>query len=224
MEQLNDNDKKILQRLSTYMRASGIKYGNIEFYIEDQRLDMYYVNNFSNNWTVEIPDWSKPTLQKVLNICEPKIEYLENYSYNNLDMDISTTDKLLTVYQNYGHYEEGDEQYDEIDNTEIVEIAFKDLFENPDIKSENGPLILRYQGSSDSGYLEDYFESGEPVPSSVENLCYDFLEQTHGGWEINEGSNGQFVFDLVNKTISLNHTYMEEKQDSENLFNFNFGN
>ena len=224
MKNLNDIDKKNLQKLAVYMRASGLKYGNIEFYVEDQNLDMRNVNNFTNNWTVEIPEWAKTTLQKVLNICEPKIEYIENYSYNNLDMDISTTDKLLTVQQNYGHYEEGDEQYDELENDEAMKEVFKDLFENPEIRREDGELILRYEGSGDSGFLEDYFVSGEPVPASAENLCYDFLESRHGGWEINEGSNGEFVFDLTNETISLRHTYMEEQQNSEILFELNFGN
>ena len=37
----------------------------------------------------------------------------------------------------------------------------------------------------------------------VEQICYDRLGAHHAGWEINEGSYGTFVFDVVNRKIDL---------------------
>jgi len=82
---------------------------------------------------------------------------------------------------------------------------------------------LRYNGSGDSGYIESEFEDGSEVPSSVEDWAYQQLESLHGGWEINEGSDGSFVFDLDNGTITLRHSYNEEQQESLNLLSIDFG-
>ena len=39
--------------------------------------------------------------------------------------------------------------------------------------------------------------------SAVEILCYDYLEDTHGGWENNEGGYGEFRLDVAARTIEL---------------------
>ena len=38
---------------------------------------------------------------------------------------------------------------------------------------------------------------------SVEDLCYSCLEQTHGGWENNDGAYGEFTFDTAERRITL---------------------
>lgn len=51
------------------------------------------------------------------------------------------------------------------------------------------------------------------VKEAIEQLAYDFLEETHGGWENNEGAYGDFLFDVVERTITLN--YNERIETSE---------
>jgi hypothetical protein len=65
---------------------------------------------------------------------------------------------------------------------------------------------LKYNGGGDSGYIESDFENGEPSPGAVEEWCYQQLEENFGGWEINEGSQGEFQFDFNEKTVIL-HTH-----------------
>jgi len=49
----------------------------------------------------------------------------------------------------------------------------------------------------------------EPTPSeftleaAVETLCYDYLEQEHGGWENNDGAYGEFIINVGERTIDL---------------------
>jgi hypothetical protein len=43
----------------------------------------------------------------------------------------------------------------------------------------------------------------EPLPEAIETLCYDYLEQEHGGWENNDGAFGTFTFDVAARTIEL---------------------
>jgi hypothetical protein len=38
---------------------------------------------------------------------------------------------------------------------------------------------------------------------AIETLCYDCLEQEHGGWENNDGAYGTFIFDVSKRTIEL---------------------
>src|SRR5690349_7539855 len=84
-------------------------------------------------------------------------------------------------------------------------------------------VIVHFDGSGDSGQIEDIdatagdhpkgLPSGEieiaqvhwddpdiqrttfSIREAIESLAYDFLEQTHGGWEDNEGAYGEFTFD-----------------------------
>lgn len=43
----------------------------------------------------------------------------------------------------------------------------------------------------------------ESLPAAIETLCYDYLEETHGGWENNEGAFGEFHIDVAARTIEL---------------------
>ena len=49
------------------------------------------------------------------------------------------------------------------------------------------------------------------VRDAIEALVYDALEETHPGWEDNEGSCGHFTFDVAAREISLsyNERYVE---------------
>jgi hypothetical protein len=42
-----------------------------------------------------------------------------------------------------------------------------------------------------------------PLHEAIEVLCYDCLEQVHGGWENNDGAYGTFTFDVSERTIAL---------------------
>lgn len=52
-----------------------------------------------------------------------------------------------------------------------------------------------------------------PLPEAIETLAYAFLEETHDGWENNEGAFGAFVFAVAERTITLD--YNERIESSE---------
>lgn len=43
------------------------------------------------------------------------------------------------------------------------------------------------------------------VEQAIEQLAYDFLSETHGGWENNDGAYGEFTFDVATRSISLDY-------------------
>lgn len=103
-------------------------------------------------------------------------------------------------------------------------------------------VVVTFDGSGDSGQIEDIQAHAgdqladipttpveiarldfhateperltEPLSEAIETLAYAFLEQTHGGWENNEGAFGEFVFDVAGETITLD--YNERVETSEN--------
>jgi hypothetical protein len=43
------------------------------------------------------------------------------------------------------------------------------------------------------------------LQDAIETLAYDCLEETHWGWENNDGAFGTFVFNVPDRTITLEH-------------------
>ncbi len=105
MEVLNDIDKKLLGKLSTYLRASGMKTGLLDWEVDSYDLSMKHMTNFSNNWSVEIPEWIFPTMEKILKYCENRIQQFDDYSYNTFEIEIDAVNKELNATQSYGWYE-----------------------------------------------------------------------------------------------------------------------
>lgn len=52
------------------------------------------------------------------------------------------------------------------------------------------------------------------VHEAIEHFFYDYLAQTHGGWENNEGAFGTFVFDVADQSIILDYNQRFEDVES----------
>lgn len=63
-----------------------------------------------------------------------------------------------------------------------------------------------------SGYRKVTRDS--TIRDLIEMLCYKILSFEHGGWEINEGSYGDFEIDVNNDTISLTYNQRVESVDT----------
>jgi hypothetical protein len=100
-------------------------------------------------------------------------------------------------------------------------------------------VVVTFDGSSDSGQIENIeakagdeiaalppgpveiaavaWGKAEPertmmsVRDAIEQLAFDFLQDSHSGWEDNDGAYGDFTFDVAERTITLdyNERYME---------------
>jgi hypothetical protein len=95
---------------------------------------------------------------------------------------------------------------------------------------------IEFEGNSDDGQFEEIaaFRDGAPVDfpelrvvlpddddgcdlkEAIATICCDLLEDTHAGWEINEGSYGEFRLDVVNGTFTLefNGRYIEVETET----------
>lgn len=118
-----------------------------------------------------------------------------------------------------------------------------------DALSTNGisQVVVTFDGYGDSGQIEDIdaragddkidlpdlsvtltlAQSGSTEPitkamslaEAIESMAYDFLERTHAGWEINDGADGEFVFDVASRTVTLDYN---ERYSASNNYNHEF--
>jgi len=110
------------------------------------------------------------------------------------------------TYYDKGDYEEDESMYDT-----FIEVGkFLD-----EIKATSA--TVGYSGGGDSGAVDNNYESENGsgmIPSNIENICYSLLEE-YGGWEINEGSQGNIVF--TKDEIEVNHEWNTQEDYNEEI-------
>lgn len=82
------------------------------------------------------------------------------------------------------------------------------------LKSCTGGYTINPNGGF--GFTRSYED--KPTTSDLEEVvrdfCYELLEDKHGGWEINSGSNGEFRFSVPENTIHWNHNDIIESTET----------
>ena len=228
---LTPEEKKYLGKISRYLNSLGMSLGEIEFEMEpDQEGIDYSPNNFpthfQNNYNAEIPDGLVPILKKIIGYVDDDGLYSElpddgYLDYQRFDITIYANEKKeISLTHIYSFQIGGEPQGVEYDDM-IEEWEEKGVFNDTSIPEDNY-LVLKYNGGGDSGYLESDFDNGEPVPTEVEEWCYQQLEDNFGGWEINEGSQGEFQFYFDEKNVILSHTFNIEESRTNTLWEEEF--
>jgi hypothetical protein len=233
---LTPEEKKYLGKVSRYLASLGMTYGDIIFEMEpdDEEIsyrENYFPTHFENNYTAEIPDGLVPILKKIISYVDDDELYSElpndgNIDYQRFEITIDSVKREISLTHMYSYQIVGGSEGVEYDDI-IEEWEEKGVFDDIEIPEDNY-LVLKYNGGGDSGYIESHFDSGarnpygESVPTEVEEWCYQQLEENFGGWEINEGSQGEFQFDFNEKTVILSHAYNIEESRSNTLWEEEF--
>jgi hypothetical protein len=229
---LTTEEKNYIGKVSRYLRSMGMTYGEINFEMEPDDEEISYSEygfptHFDNNYYAEIPDGLVPILKKIIDYVDDEGLYNElpndaNIDYQRFEITIDGegSKKEIALTHIYSYQTDGDTQGVEYDDM-IEEWEEKGVFDDTEIP-EDGYLVLKYNGGGDSGYIESDFENGERSPDEVEEWCYKQLEENFGGWEINEGSQGEFQFDFNEKTVILQHTYNTMVDESNTIWEEEF--
>ena len=232
---LTPEEKQYLRRTANYLGSLGMRNGYIDIEMEqdDDRINSKDVNwrhvtKFENNYSADIPEGLKPILKKVLEYAD-SLDNLNNdfddISHQRIEININGEDKEITVRHELYYYSRDNGNFIEYDSEEDVERFNRWIDEDlEDVEvPDDGILKITYNGGGDSGYLESSFEpTGDAVPASIENWCYRELESHFGGWEINEGSDGFFIFNFNDSTVTLEHTYNTEENQTDTLYEESF--
>jgi hypothetical protein len=165
----------------------------------------------------------------------PKVESTRDKIVSNLDDDPSTERLWFVIdirsgdikswievgYYETDDWEGGDWGVDDDPKLESIFMSLRDL--NPNADS----FMLSFEGGGDSGSLADQIYAKKDgndigsynIPDSIESWCYDALP---GGWEIDEGSWGDFTFDCENQNINLETKYNRYEEMSEDIIEESF--
>src|SRR5262249_49720133 len=80
-------------------------------------------------------------------------------------------------------------------------------------------VTAHFDGFSDSGQLEQLVcePTSVTIPRDLEDALEDFLlEQLPGGWEINDGSSGDFTVDVAEGTVAVDASWRTMNATSTN--------
>ena len=233
---LTPEEKQYLRRISNYLGSMGMQDGNIEIEMDNQEEFDYdnvswdYVTHFTNNYNADIPSGLIPILQKIMKYCDDnnliKEPFKDDMNYQRLEYDIDIDSKKINFTRLWSFYTRGEGSSvtweDEQGKAQFEHWEESGVLEDLTIP-DDGILTVTYNGSGDSGYLESSFnETGDGVPAAMEDWCYRELSNNYSGWEINEGSDGQFIFNFHDMTIELVHTENIEDNASDTYYEESF--
>jgi hypothetical protein len=120
----------------------------------------------------------------------------------------STADEEITTWKSDG-------------DSELTE-CIKDLKSMDEETEQMMEATLDFSGGGDSGYIEDDMTTNLGTYTAPES-CKDYMyHRLPGGWEINEGSQGSGVFDVIKGTFTLFYTENIEGQHTNTIFEESF--
>ena len=122
-----------------------------------------------------------------------------NFETKKLDLSCSVT----VIDSEYSTHEF------EVTDTNVIE-SMRELFDNG-----NEKIKVDFSGGGDSGYIESIGYTSDDnqidIPATIEDELYRVLENVQSGWEINEGSQGNFLIDCAATKIYLEFGLNYEK-------------
>ena len=243
--ELTDKQKHDLRRFSLILNSLNMEdgvewtYRHYDEWESDYPDGPYYRNKNVKDELDFLPGSIGPLFDEIKENFDTDLFY--NDAYDNytggLQLIVDAEKKTLVVKYHY---------YTMTTEDSRIERSFKDISEmsspyrrgeletkklvNEDflnrMNEEYGSYaILEYDGSGDSGWIDDNVQSekGSKVSTNeLENIAYEALELFHAGWEINEGSSGTMIFNFDDQTFTVEHyqNIEDEVEDFYKSFSF----
>jgi hypothetical protein len=210
--------KKVFKLLDRLIRSEGRKklYQNI-YYHSGCDLDWYF-NPSTESGNIDIP----ASISNFLENLYQKISEMDfmdeiecDETNNSIDIIFDVKEKTLSV-DVVTYYMTSDTRFTskKIEDPEMIEILQSWKTEG------HNEIKVDFSGGGDSGYIEDNGYSGDidqiRIPASFEDFMYNMLNSDFGGWENNEGGQGQFVILIDEQTIELNCSLNYEDPQGNN--------
>ena len=222
---LTPEDKKYLKFFVKYLQSYGEKTGTFRF--EDFASGYDYEGagdtlQLEENYYLEIPPTIVPIMDKIVRYCQQNIpEVEEDISSAELEIEINNDGSISARY--CWRFFTVDNLHNSFDVSDGLEKVFNEL----DEENISGTIFVTFDGNGDSGSIEQAEdESGHSVNLSteMEDWCYNILENNYGGWEINEGSSGKFIFNTEDRTCELEFGWNNENTECDTVYEEKFDN
>lgn len=208
---VTEEELKSLKLFSYYVQSHGIKLGHIDVTIQDCEIEWIFELYGDDGGRAELYSAIEDVITNILERNEifNYLDNCENYAVARINIDcIEKTLEIELSETVRGSNEMSDsKEFDELDKSMIT--SLEKMFE----ESDSPTFEVAFYGSGDSGDIESRTSNGLDIDRNIENLLYSWLESFYGGWEINEGSQGRFIFEYDNKIIYLE--FEENTQENE---------
>lgn len=224
MNELTPEQKHHLEMFAYYCRGYGYKEvdGYLHLYDECSNYNIEQMNFYGeNNFHLGSYDEIDKTIHEIIQDNDLLDEFSGEGYNGSLDINIDCIEKTIKIIGSEEVYNVNSYGYTIEDVTELDpkdRETFEELFSEMNKKRVTEGRV-QFDGGGDEGEIYDYIEfennTSMEISENVLNYLYDWLENSLGGWEINEGSYGEFVFHSKNRTINLNIN--EREQDMESI-------
>ena len=223
MYKLTEEDLKTLKLFSYYVQSYGESECDLQVDFYDCSQD-YTPKDCLGRDRSNIEGYDKIN-ELVDRICESlEIEdYMkqdcEGYAYVELNLDAKERKLRIKAYEQVRGERELGTVFEEDDFDNNVRDLMNEL-------SDDGfkSAYVTFDGGGDSGYIEGEIITNDgnriSLPAGVEDFLYYKLQQFYGGWEINEGSHGQFNFNPTDKTIVLDFYEHTENMEDRGIIHY----
>ncbi len=219
--QLTPDELKTLQLFAYYCRSHGADGVYKTYYLSACDIDWDEDNWYSYQVSSSIESYDKidELIDKLVRDESLIDHFNECDGSQRIEVEIDCIERKLeinlfeTIYGSEPHglsydLDEIKDEYGEETYEEVVEL-FKRL--------GNTEGRVDFSGGGDDGYIEDNMIIGDEqsdIPKLIEDMLYRMLNGNFAGWENNEGGQGSWLFDPIDKSIFFDFNYNTEEEQS----------
>jgi hypothetical protein len=210
--------KRLLASFFLFLEQFNTNIASVDFDMETDEMGWWdkkvWINELRKD--VSIPSNFLPLFDMIIEVYGKRIwEESENeegdeYYRVNIEFRVDTKTMVIGSEVTVNSEEDAGDEY-ELKNDKDVD-SFLD---------ETGleSISIKYEGGGDDGYLEDKGEGDDgeeyELSAGVRDVAYNYLTQSFGGWENNEGARGEII--ITKDTLSINHIWFTREMENSEL-------
>jgi hypothetical protein len=210
--------KRLLTSFFLFLEQFNTEIASVNFDMDTDEMDWWdkkvWINELRKD--VPIPSNFLPLFDMIIEVYGKRIwEESENeegdeYYRVNIEFRVDTKTMIIGSEVTVNGEEDAGDEY-ELKNDKDVD-SFLD---------ETGleSISIKYEGGGDDGYLEDKGEGDDgeeyELSAGVRDVAYNYLTQSFGGWENNEGARGEII--ITKDTLSINHIWFTREMENSEL-------
>lgn len=210
--QVTEEQLKSLKLFAVYLNSYGAETASKEYYIDG--CDVDWTNDYFESPDTSISLQTYDKIDEVLTEIIETNELIERATTDcdlrgQLTIEIDCVNRIFmaTAMQwEYSSNGSSDSKTLEEISQEFTVDMYNEVLRVFEQIGEDGEGLAKFQGGGDSGALDDYMEingSDEKISPLLENMLYQWLEETGIDWYNNEGGQGSFLFNPKNSEIIL---------------------
>jgi hypothetical protein len=227
----NPSFQKELAKIYVFLRLNG---KHPDFTVSCQRyegdsynLEDIYLNEGGSYWNpvYNIVEKTSPmfiqAMEEIMEYYNDSLELeinVDEISREVLEFKFDLIDKEFIFNHRYDYYDV-DYQGTSVD-FENIEGQVKEVIDEFCIANKS--IKFHFNGGGDSGYIDSEGMNQDDetfdLPAGLEDYFYEMLNEDFGGWEINEGSQGNFTVDCSEEIIEMEIGINREENETNQIF------